>query len=134
MAIQIAVEARVPGQSSETGVGCVDVTLLSPRLTVADLVRIAVEEQVRTLTARRTLTVAEIHERLARQYPGERRPAIAVPNVDPEEEVERALQACRTSRCIVVVGGRPVQDLDQEIVLAPEMRVQFLRLVPLAGG
>jgi hypothetical protein len=41
---------------------------------------------------------------------------------------------CRRGRCIVVVGGRPIKRLDEEIVLAPETRVQFLTLVALAGG
>ena len=110
--------------------------LPSPRLTVTELVRIAVEEQVRTLTARRTLTAEEIQRRLTRQYPGDRphAPTVTVPRLDPEEEVERALQACRGKRCIVVVGGRVVEDLHEEIVLTPETRVQFLRLVALAGG
>ncbi len=46
----------------------------------------------------------------------------------------RALDACRARRCLVIVDGEPVEDLGQEVVLRPDSRVQFLRLVPLQGG
>ena len=136
MTVELTVEARVLGERADSGIGSVEIELPSPRLTVADLVRIAVEEQIRTLTVRRRLAAAEIQERLSRQYPSEKERAgrVKVPAIDSEHAVERALHACRAGRCFVILGGQPVTDLDQEVTLAPETSVQFLRLVPLAGG
>jgi hypothetical protein len=140
MATEIGVEARVLGERAEAGIGTVSVTLPTARLTGTELVRLVVEEQIRTLTVRRKLTAAEIERRLNRQYgtiaPENRKRElrIGVPEPDLTQEVVRALEACRAGQCLVVVDGQPVVDLEQEIVLQPETNVRFLRLLPLAGG
>ena len=140
MTFQIIVEARILGERSEAGVGAVWLDLSATRMRIVDLVRQTVEEQVRTLTARRKLTAAEIERRLVRQYgilsqeDALRRRRIDVPRHDTTVEVERALEACRAGACLVVVDGEPLTDLDQEITVSPDTRVQFLRLLPLAGG
>ena len=137
MTVHVSVMARIPGEASDAGIGMVDFDLPAERVRVEDLVRSAVEEQVRTLTARRKLAVLEVRERMERQYgpePGRREAVIGVPTLDVQQEIDRALDACRAGRCIVVVAGEPVTDLDAEITLQLDTRVQFLRLVPLQGG
>lgn len=139
MTVQVSVEARVLGERADTGIDTVELALPA-RMMAADLVRVAVEEQVRTLTGRRKLTAIEIQQRLARQYgPAadehrERAARIGVPELDVEREVARALDACRRGQCLVVVDNRPVADLDGEVSIAAGSCVRFLRLVPLAGG
>ena len=137
MAVEISVEARVLGEQRETGIGTVSLTVPAQRVSGSKLVRLAVEEQIRTLTARRKLTAADIERRLNRQY-GAAAPSrelrIGVPELDPAQEVERALQACRAGQCVIVIDGQALDDLDSEVVLKPETNVRFLRLLPLAGG
>lgn len=137
MTMQISVEARVLGEQREEGIGTMSVTVPAQRLSGAELVRLTVEEQVRTLTARRRLTALEIEQRLNRQYgalPQTREVRIGVPELDAEQEAERALQACRAGECLVVINGQPLEDLKREVFLAPETTVQFLRVLPMAGG
>jgi hypothetical protein len=140
MTTKISVQARVVGDRPEAGIGAVSITLPAPHLTGVELVRLAVEEQIRTLTARRALTAAELEQRLSRQYgavvPGhaQRERRIGVPAPDVDQEVERALEACRARQCLVLIDGKLLDDLNQEIALLPETSVQFLRMMPLAGG
>jgi hypothetical protein len=45
-----------------------------------------------------------------------------------------ALEAFERGQVLVLVDDRQFERLDEEIVLAPDTTVTFLRLVPLAGG
>ncbi len=51
-----------------------------------------------------------------------------------EDEVRKAWKAFEDGDYIVTVETREVHDLDAEVWLVPGTRVQFLRLLPLAGG
>src|SRR5436305_10227801 len=140
MTVHVRVETRVLGDASGSSMDDVNVVLPATRTSITDLIRVTVEEQVRTLTARRQLTVRDLEQQLARLYGPDtvsQRPSgagIGIPEPDMEGEVQRALDACHRGRCFVIVDGQPVVDLDAEIDLAADTRVRFLRLVPLAGG
>ena len=137
MTVEINVEARVLGEQREAGIGTVSLMVPAQRLSGSELVRLAVEEQIRALTARRKLTAADIEHRLNRQYGAaapSREVRIGVSELNAAHEVDRALQACRTGQCVIVVDGQALDDLESEIVLEPETNVRFLRLLPLAGG
>jgi len=54
--------------------------------------------------------------------------------VDPDAAVATALLAHRDGLYRVVVDDRPVDDLDAVVVVHPDTRLLFLRLVALAGG
>ncbi|HEY7677077.1 MAG TPA: MoaD/ThiS family protein [Candidatus Methylomirabilis sp.] len=54
--------------------------------------------------------------------------------LEAEEEVRRAVKAFEEGDYIVTVDGREVHDLDALVAPAPGARVQFLRLLPVAGG
>ena len=60
MAVEINVEARVLGEQRGAGIGAVSLMVPAQRLSGSELVRLAVEEQIRALTARRKLTAADI--------------------------------------------------------------------------
>ena len=45
-----------------------------------------------------------------------------------------ALEAFEANRILILVNERQAESLDEEIVVEPETRVSFLRLVPLVGG
>jgi hypothetical protein len=54
--------------------------------------------------------------------------------LDWEAQAETAIQAFARNRFFVFVGDRQVDDLDEELALADDHVVSFVRLVPLAGG
>ena len=56
------------------------------------------------------------------------------PRVRPEHEIERALDAFRQGRYVVIVDGERVDDLDTVITLQPRTTIDFLRVLPLVGG
>jgi hypothetical protein len=58
----------------------------------------------------------------------------ATMGLESEEEVRRAVKAFEEGDYIVTVDGREVHDLDAPVAPAPGARVQFLRLLPVAGG
>lgn len=53
---------------------------------------------------------------------------------EPDEEIERALDAFREGRLFVLVDGSRLDDLDEIVELTPKTRIQFIRILPLVGG
>ena len=132
----VQVEARIVGTGVDEGLGSVFLNPVEQRLTATDLIRLAVSEQIRELTARRQFSMSETVRALRRQYqtPGS---ASSIPegsSVDPEREVERALAAFTAGTCLFFIDGEQVRDLDQHVPVGIDTKVQFLRLVPLVGG
>lgn len=54
--------------------------------------------------------------------------------LEVEEEVRKAWKAFEEGDYLVTVGAREVHDLDALVELKPGARLQFLRLLPVAGG
>lgn len=107
--------------------------LSSERLTVAELIRTRVEAEVRAHHASdaaepyRGLVQPERHEeRLNGPRPPKR--------IDPEKQVEVALDAFSRGRVLLLVDDRQVTELADEVVLGPGSAVTFLKLTPLVGG
>lgn len=150
--LRVEVRSRVTGAGGE-GVPDVLLDLASERTTVRELIRRAVEEQVRLLRVdaarcrraldRQYLSMDEIRAqaatgvvRLPSPAPGgpghaDRRRAA---DLDVATEVAQAHRAFDGNVFVVFVGGRQVERLDEEIVLVLGQPVAFLRLVPLVGG
>ena len=139
--MQVQVRSKVPGG---TGAGLPDVLvdLATDITTSAELIRVAVEEQVRLLRGdaagcrraldRQYLSMEDIRAQAAtgvvRMPTGEP----AAPDV--AAEVARAHRAFERNVFVVFAGGRQLRLLDEEIVLRLGEPVLFLRLTPLAGG
>ncbi|GEM_PF-697586 len=144
-----AIEVRTrlggaPPQSS--ALDSVYLRLTEEQLTLADLIRRTVEEQVRELLAQK-LDVLAIERALDRCYltddevsaQAERDGAVRLPKrrlgqIDAEVEVGRALAAFESRSYVVFVDGRQVENLEAKINMRLDTRVTFLRLMPLAGG
>lgn len=79
------------------------------------------------------LTPEEIAERVARGriVPGGQD---LRQEVDEDAAVEAALQAFQDGIYLVILDGRELRGLDEEITLRPDSAVTFLRLTLLAGG
>lgn len=56
------------------------------------------------------------------------------PSLNPERQVDRALQGFERNAFILLLDDRQVENLDDQIELGPETVVTFLRLTPLVGG
>ena len=54
--------------------------------------------------------------------------------LDPEHEIERACRAYAANGFVVFAGGEQIESLDAEIDLATAKQLEFIRLMPLAGG
>jgi len=142
MATALRVEAAVPGRKrAGTAEHTLDLDLPVdepvPLRTVIDAVvraevaafRRRAEEQrfVRVLTER---ALAEGVERGVVRSGGEERAT----EVDVEQAVASALLAHEDGLYKVIVDDEPVDALDALVVLRPQSRLLFLRLVALAGG
>jgi hypothetical protein len=137
----IEVRSRIPGGVGEAPPRVL-VELESIRTSVRELIRCAVEEQVRELR----FDAARSREALDRQYlsDGEIRAQAASGTIryrpgdatlpDPAEEVARAQQAFADGVFVIVAGGRQATGLDDEVEVRVGEPVVFLRLVPLVGG
>ncbi len=131
----------MPGADSD-GLPEVLVDLEADVTTAGELIRCAVEEQVRLLS----IDAARCRRALDRQYLSMedirvqaaagmvQMPAGVPAERDTAIEVARALRAFERNVFVVFAGGRQVRRLDEEIVLRPGEPVVFLRLTPLAGG
>ncbi len=148
----LAVEVRsrvVGGCAGEPELNPVYLRLIEERLTVAELIRRTVEEQVRELAVRRKLDAEQARRALDRQYftdkeivarserggvndPSQRTSSLA--EIRPQEEVRKALRAFEAGSYFVTVDGRQVERLDEVIELRPDSKVTFIRLMPLVGG
>lgn len=136
-------QVKVRGAGADrSGMPEVLVELAGGRITVRELIRRAVEEQIRALTAdaarcravldRQYLSAAEIRAQAAAG--AVRMPAPRSGTPDVAREVARALRAFERRVFVLYVGGRQAEGLDDEIVPRPGEPVVFLRLTALAGG
>lgn len=108
---------------------------LTERITVRELIRSRVFQEVKDFNSSQADTV----------YRGLVRPTDAEETLngyklktprtlDWEKQFEKALEAFEATRVLVLVDDRQVESLDEEIVLTPDTRATFLKLVPLVGG
>ena len=61
----------------------------------------------------------------------------AAPSVlhgDAREEVERAQQAFAAREFMVVVDNQRVCEADDVLVISPDARVEFIKILPMVGG
>lgn len=125
----------------------VTLTPASSTLTVAELIRLTVAEQIAALSVQHWLAQVSVREVLDRQYLSERDirqqacegavvmpQASAPPDLDVGVEVERALKGFESRAFRVLHNGVMLQRLDESIVLSPPSTLAFIRLVPLIGG
>ena len=107
-----------------------ELRLASERITLRELIRRRIEEEVREINAgsdevRPLVTPSAQEARLN----GDRRRMI-----DADKQLDAAIKAFERTRIVVIVDGRQMQDLDQEIAVTDKTEVRFVKLVPLVGG
>jgi hypothetical protein len=139
--VRVKVSSKVPGEDGNR-LPEVLVDLEADVTTAGELIRRAVEEQVRLLSG----DAARCRRALERQYLSMediraqaaagvvRMPAHGPAERDIAEEVTRAQRAFERNVFAVFAGGRQLRRLDEAVVLRLGEPVVFLRLTPLAGG
>jgi hypothetical protein len=107
---------------------------LDERVTVRELIRARVYQEVAEYNARRPETFRGLvqptdAERVLNGY------RLKQPRkVDWEAQYDRALRAFAGNGFLLLVDDRQLQDLDEVVELRHDMQVTFLKLVPLVGG
>jgi hypothetical protein len=114
--------------------GTIDLPDLPDRITLRDLIRLRVREEVARYNLRPTA-----------DFTGLVRPngAVASPTgyrmpvprrIEWEQQADAAIDAFGRNGFFVLVNGRQVTELDAELELSETLDVGFVRLTPLVGG
>jgi hypothetical protein len=123
------------GTTSGDALAALELQLESERLTVRELIRARVHQEVRAYNAKPpggrflglvqpTGAEQELNGRLRR------RPR----RIDPDAQVKTAIRAFERGHVLLLVDDRQVEGLDTEVTLRTGSTVAFLKLVPLVGG
>lgn len=125
----------------------VTLTPTSSTLTVAELIRLTVAEQIAALSVQHWLEQVSVREVLDRQYLSERDirqqanegailmpQASTPPELDVGVETERALKGFEARAFRVLHNGVMLQNLNDTVELSPPSSLAFIRLMPLIGG
>jgi hypothetical protein len=114
--------------------GGVTLEVLTARITVRDLIRTRVANEVRDYN----LSQPEYFRGLVQPTDAESTlNGFRMRNrrkIDPEKQFELALRAFYTNGFILLVDDKQVEELEEEIEVRPDTTVTFLKLVPLVGG
>lgn len=108
--------------------------LASERLTVRDLIRARVKEEVRLHNAKGSevfqgLVQPTGTEKILNGYRVKKGRQL-----DPDKQLDAAEKAFHHNGFIMFVDDGQVETLDDEVVITPDTRVSFIKLVPLVGG
>jgi hypothetical protein len=130
----VSVTVKDETTAGET-LAALELQLESERLTVRELIRARVHQEVRDYNARRA---TEVFRGLVQPTDAERElngyRMRTARRIDPEAQTVTALRAFERGNVLLLVDDRQVQELDDEVVLSPGTSVAFLKLVPLVGG
>jgi hypothetical protein len=119
--------------SSGGALGELTLEFLHERITVRELIRGRVYQEVTEFNARRARPAAAFPLTATERLLNAPRPAEGR-KVDWEAQYGRAVEAFERGQVFILVDDRQVTDLEETIDLTPQTQVTFLRLVPLAGG
>ncbi|WP_330459600.1 hypothetical protein OIB37_23660 [Streptomyces sp. NBC_00820] len=107
---------------------------LPDRMTVRELIRLRVREEVTRYNSRPANRFAGlVRPEGATTEPGGYRLAVPRP-LDWERQAVAAERAFRSNGFFVLAGDRQVEDLDEEVDLTACPGLVFIKLIPLVGG
>jgi hypothetical protein len=115
---------------------CMTLDGIDSRITVRDLIRTRVREEVARYNAQAAST--DIFRGLVMPDGAEPTPAgfrlKERRHVDWEQQADKALQAFERNGFFVLVADRQVTDPGESLNLEPDTDIRFIRLVQLVGG
>jgi hypothetical protein len=112
-----------------TALNEISLEFLTERITVRELIRSRVYQEVTEYNARRVTRWSGLVQPRAESTAGQ-----APRRIDWEAQTKRAIAAFTTGTLLVIVDGRQAETLDDHIEVRAESSVAFLRLMPLIGG
>lgn len=135
----MAVTVTIKDESGSGRVaGALTLDGIDGRITLRDLVRTRVREEVARYNSRREEGRGDIFAGLVMPEGAEptrdgfRMPARRV--IDWEQQADQAVRAFTKNGFFVLVGDRQITDLDEELHLTADSDIRFIRLVQLVGG
>lgn len=108
--------------------------LLSERLTVAELIRSRIYQEVKDHNVRQNATYHGLVQPKGTEPTGRGFRLKKPRQIDWKEQYELALEAFRKNQILVLIDDHQAESLDEEVQLRPGSEVTFLKLVPLVGG
>lgn len=122
---------ETPGQGRREAA---ELTLASERITAAELIRRRVEAEVAAFNGRvdnvfQGLVQPTASERVLNGFKLKKRRKL-----DPEHQVEAALEAFRSNGFVLLFDDRQIEDPDELLTVTRASEATFLKLVPLVGG
>jgi hypothetical protein len=112
-----------------------ELQLEAERVTVRELIRARVHQEVRAYNAKPAgdrffgLVQPTDTERELNGYRLRR-----ARQIDPEQQADAAIRAFERGHVLLLVDDRQVEELDTEVTLRAGNAVAFVKLVPLVGG
>lgn len=137
-AIEVEITTRTYG-SDDARESCV-VAFPTPTLPLSDIISLKVRAEVerelreRDANAARSRSLRYLTDETLAWARGRAKKPRRLPDIDVRAEIDRALRAFHEQRYFVVVNGARISDLTARVELTPETKIQFIRLMPLAGG
>jgi hypothetical protein len=117
-----------------TPTGSIDLPNVPDRVTLRDLIRLRVREEV----ARYNLAPGMEYTGLVQPdgaTPGRHGYVMPAPRrIEWERQADIAIDSFLRNRFFVMVNGRQETDLEHEIALGSDLDVGFIKLTPLVGG
>lgn len=148
--MQVQVSSVVFGSfTPELSLPPVTLSLVSERVTVAELIKRTVRKQVDMLVEEELVASQTVRKILERQYLTEADVTMQASEgcirfndslhekytgIDVDREVVRAYRGFEFGAFKVVVDGEMMDELEDVVTLTPYAKIRFLRLVPLVGG
>ena len=126
-------------------VGTLELTDLAERMSVRDLLRERVYQEVRDLEVRQAAATRSATGQGGLQYAGLVAPpdaertlnGVRVPRarkVDWRKQYEAACEAFEANGILILIDDRQAESLEEEFAVGPSTDVAFLKLTPLVGG
>ena len=112
------------------------IELLTERITVRELIRSSVYQEVKDYNARQSEhfngLIQPTDSELALNGKGWRLRQRRM--IDWQPQYEKAIDAFQRKQILVLINDKQATSLEQEVVITPETTVTFLRLIMLVGG
>lgn len=147
---KIRVQHRAIGPERDGGQPApVILEVLEECISARELIERTVREQIRLFLGRQRENREAARKTLDRHYltnediaaQARRQGKVGLPRlresetaINPDTEAERAVRAFEQGRYVILVSGRQIESLDEDLSFDDQTSVVFLRLMPLAGG
>ena len=108
--------------------------LLTERITVRELIRSRVHQEVKDHNASTRSTFRGLVRPEGATHEGGGFRFSAPRTIDWSKQFETAVEAFERRQILILLDGKQLSELDEEITVMPKSEVTFVKLLPLVGG